>query len=97
MSTEIGMKWSSGPFFPPYAVKPLIAALKDEDRDVRCIAVKTLREIKDHRAVEPLIAALKDEDSYVSYNAAEALREIGDSREVEPLIAAMKGKPAKKS
>jgi HEAT repeat protein len=42
-------------------VEPLIAALKDENSDVRQAAAKALGKIGDPRAVEPLIAALSDE------------------------------------
>ena len=71
------------------AVEPHIAALKDENSDVRQAAAYALGEIKDPRAVEPLIAALKDEDSDVRKAAARALGEIKDPRAVEPLIAAL--------
>jgi len=54
-------------------VEPLIAALKDEDVNVRWPAARALGEIKDPRAVEPLIAALKDEELHVRWAAAEAL------------------------
>jgi HEAT repeat protein len=57
----------------PRAVEPLIAALKDEDVNVRWPAARALGEIKDPRAVEPLIAALKDEELHVRWPAAEAL------------------------
>jgi HEAT repeat protein len=70
------------------AVEPLIAALKDENSDVRQAAAKALGKIGDPRAVEPLIAALSDESSDVRYAAAEALGKIKDPRAVEPLIAA---------
>jgi HEAT repeat protein len=74
-------------------VEPLIAALKDVDRDVRYTAIKTaikaLSQIGDPLAGEPLIAALKDGDRYVRYATAEALGAIGDARVVEPLITSL--------
>ncbi len=70
------------------AVEPLIAALQDEDPQVRWVAASALGEIRDARAVEPLIAALQDEDSDVRKMTARALGEIGDARAVEPLLAA---------
>ena len=72
------------------AVEPLIAALKDDNPDVRAMAAKTLGDIKNPRAVEPLISVLKDEDRDVRKNAVKALRWIKDPRAVEPLIAALK-------
>lgn len=54
------------------AVEPLIAALKNEDPNIRGIAARILGEIKNPLAVEPLIAALKDKHRYVRRNAAEA-------------------------
>ncbi|MBN1888621.1 MAG: HEAT repeat domain-containing protein [Thermoflexales bacterium] len=42
------------------AVEPLIAALKDTDRDVRKSAAKVLGAIGDACAIELLFATLKD-------------------------------------
>ncbi|MFQ5976389.1 MAG: HEAT repeat domain-containing protein, partial [Candidatus Hydrothermarchaeales archaeon] len=74
----------------PRAVEPLIAALKDEDSDIRERVAEVLGKIKNPRAVEPLIAALKDENWYVREQAAWALGEIKNPRAVEPLIAVFK-------
>ena len=74
------------------AVPALVAALKDEDSDVRRHAAWGLGEVKDPRAVEPLIAALKDKDSHVRGAAAWELGMIKDPRAIEPLIAALKDK-----
>ena len=57
----------------PRAVEPLIAALKDTDKDVRQAAAEALGKIGDPRAVEPLIAALKDAEWHVRKAAAKAL------------------------
>ena len=54
----------------------IIAALKDEDGDVRRVAVWALEELKDPRAVEPLISALKDEDMRVRFWTVKALEKI---------------------
>ncbi|MEO0137911.1 MAG: HEAT repeat domain-containing protein [candidate division WOR-3 bacterium] len=59
------------------ALERFIAALKDENSDVRRCAAQALGKIKDNRAVEPLIAALKDEVSDVRRSAEEALKKIG--------------------
>jgi HEAT repeat protein len=61
----------------PRAVEPLIAALGDENLNVRIDAAKALGKIGDPRAVEPLIAALGDENLNVRIDAAEALSKIG--------------------
>lgn len=66
------------------AVEPLIAALKDENRDVRCSAVWALGALKEPRAVEPLITALKDKDEYVRTQAAGILEVIKAPRAAEP-------------
>ena len=58
------------------AVEPLIAALKDENSDVRQAAAKALGKIGDPRAVEPLIDALQDKEWFVRRTAAEALISI---------------------
>ena len=69
------------------AVRPLIAALQDKDKDTvyRGAAARVLGGIGDKRAVEPLIAALQEDIWYV----ADALGEIGDKRAVVPLIAVL--------
>jgi HEAT repeat protein len=74
------------------AVEPLIAALEDENSDVRFFAAVALKEIKDPRAVDPLIGALKDENPVVREYVAGWLGEIKDPRAVEALIAALKDK-----
>ncbi len=74
----------------PRVVEPLIAALKDTDRDVRLSAAVALGKIKDPRAVEPLIVALEDSDVNVRCSAIDALGELRDTRAVEPLIPALK-------
>ena len=58
------------------AVKPLIAALKDESFSVRRAAAEALGKIGDPRAVEPLIDALQDKEWFVRRTAAEALISI---------------------
>jgi HEAT repeat protein len=72
------------------AVEPLIAALKDEDNNVRQAAAGALSQIGDARAVEPLIAALQSRGwGGGGRAAAAALGQIGDARAVGPLIAAL--------
>jgi len=74
------------------AVEPLIAELKDGNKDIRQATAKALGELKDPRAVEPLIVTLKDNDASVRWEVAKALGEFKDSRAVEPIIAALKDK-----
>ncbi len=72
-------------------VKPLIQALKYENRMVRASAAMALGHLGDARAVEPLIQTLKDdEDRMVRTSAAEALGKLNDTRAIEPLIKAFK-------
>jgi HEAT repeat protein len=68
------------------AINPLIAALKDNDRENRKAAAEVLGKIGDARAVNPLINMLKSCDGSDWKIAAEALGEIGDASAVEPLI-----------
>ncbi|MCP4343960.1 MAG: hypothetical protein GY795_00355 [Desulfobacterales bacterium] len=73
----------------PYAVQPLIRALKDKNSYVRRSAVEELGKTGDPCAVQPLIRALKDKDSYVRRSAAEELGKTGDPRALSPLIEAL--------
>lgn len=61
----------------PKAVEPLLAALKDENGDVRWKAVIALGEIGDKRAIDSLSETLEHEESYTVRKAAkEALEKI---------------------
>ena len=75
------------------AVKPLLAALKDNkwswSSRLRETAAEALGKLGDARAVEPLIAALKDKELSVRLAAAGALGELGHAAAVEPLVAAL--------
>lgn len=67
------------------AVEPLIQALEDGDRHIRCGAAMTLGPFahmlsEETRAVEPLIGALRDEDAIVRASAAFALGQSGAPR-----------------
>jgi len=73
----------------PRSVKQLAAALKDQDRSARGVAVVALGESKDPHAIKPLIGELKDGDPYVRALAGSALIEIGPPA-VEPLIGVLK-------
>ncbi|MDK1032447.1 MAG: HEAT repeat domain-containing protein, partial [Planctomycetia bacterium] len=72
------------------ALEPLLAALEDEQPEVRGPAARALGKLRDSRAVELLIAALKDENPSVRQGASEALGRIKDARAVELLIPLLK-------
>lgn len=72
------------------AVRPLIAALREEDMSIRGAAAEALVAIG-APAVEPLIAALKDTDRNARRAAARALGLIGDPRAVGPLVPLLTG------
>jgi CheY-like chemotaxis protein len=71
------------------AVEPLIAILKDKNRDVREAATEALIQIGSP-AVMPLIAALGDRDIDKRAAAAKALGAIGDAAAFRPLIMALR-------
>lgn len=71
------------------AIGPLIAALKDEEGNIRNGAARALGEIGDPEAVEELIQTLKDSNDLVRISSAKALGDIKDSRAIEPLISAL--------
>lgn len=73
-------------------VEHLIAALEDEDPEVRWGVVYLLDDIKDPRAIEGLIAALKDESPEVRRWAVFGLSNRPDRRAVEPLIGVLDDK-----
>ncbi len=72
------------------AAKPLIAALKSKNFEVRWRSAQALGEIGDPHAVESLALLLKDAKDVVREEAAVALGKIGDGRAVEHLRAALK-------
>lgn len=77
------------------AVEPLVAALADQDHDVREAAAEALGKIGDARAVDPVLAVLGDhsQQAKVRMAAARALGAIGDTRAVEPLMVALDHDP----
>jgi len=81
---------SLGQIKDPRAVDSLVAALMDQNANVRENAGGALGEIKDPRAVEPLIAAIKDTKTGCA--AVAALGKIKDTRAINPLMAALKEK-----
>jgi len=71
-------KWAAdalGELGEKQAVAPLIAALDDQETDVKCSAAAALGKLGDPRAVEPLIKSL--EDILVRKSAARVLQRLG--------------------
>jgi HEAT repeat protein len=81
---KIDPDWRSSEYAKA-ALSEAIAAMKDDESDVREGAVWALGELKDPRALEPLLAALRDEVSGVRFHAATALGKIKSQSAVEPL------------
>lgn len=72
----------------PQAVAPLVAALADPEKDVRCAATKALSVIGS-AAVDALATALRDTSWIVRYRAAEAIGDIDDPRANTLLITCL--------
>lgn len=72
--------------FGAAAVEPLIAALGDRDKNVRCGAARALGELRDPRTIEPLIIALRDVDSVVRYHVSQVLQDFQDPRVVAAFL-----------
>jgi HEAT repeat protein len=64
----------------------LIAALKDQNWQVREFAVVSLANMHEAIGIEPLFLALKNDDSYVRQLACWQLGCIGDTRAIGPLV-----------
>lgn len=71
----------------PSVVAHLIAAVEDEDADVRKFAVDVMAGIGDDRTVEVLVAHLEDSDVNVCAAAADALGAVGGTDAVRALCA----------
>ena len=73
------------------ALKPLLEALVDKDKDIRRLATRALGETQDSAAVKPLIQRLKHEDNgWVREGITWALGQIDDDRAIDPLIESLK-------
>ena len=71
-----------------HAVKPMIMALKSNDKYIRLSSISFLGKIGDARAVEPLIELL-DDDEAICNSAVKALIKIGQ-KAIEKLTHALK-------
>lgn len=71
------------------AVKILIAALRDEDAEVRAVAASSLTNYHDESAIPYLETALYDENKDIRANAARTLGFIGSKLSVGPLLRAL--------
>jgi len=69
------------------AIEPLIAALADEDWNVRTWSADALGLLGSPQAVGPLISALSDAERQVRIDATVALGKIGDASAAEALVA----------
>jgi len=81
-----GAAFVLGEIKDPRAIEPLLAALRDEDEEVRAEAGYALAEFGDV-AIEPLLALMREEG--VGEWAAYALARLGSSRVVEEMIRAL--------
>lgn len=78
-----------GEIADPSTVEPLVAALRDENDDLRCQAAGALAKFG-RKVIEPLVTALTDLDPDVRIVAAGILGDIGDGLVVGPLIGALR-------
>ena len=69
--------------------RALLAALKDEDAEVRRSAMASLTRVRSPLALEPMIAALRDSDPGMRAHAAFSLGQLHDQRAVPALTAAL--------
>jgi HEAT repeat protein len=75
------------------AIKPLLAALDDRDRQVREAAAGALGMLGDARAFEPLCALTTDEYYPAAQAAVRALGHLGDTRAVPLLLDTLRDNP----
>ena len=62
----------------PAATELLVKRLKDDDADVRAVAILSLGQRNDPAAVNPLLAILLESGGYEARHAADALARLGD-------------------
>jgi len=72
------------------SIEKLLTLLKNKSCDVRAMAAREFKNIKEVNAVNSLIDTLKDQEHTVRTAVVETLGEIGDRTAVKPLIAAIK-------
>jgi HEAT repeat protein/beta-lactamase regulating signal transducer with metallopeptidase domain len=75
-------------------VRALVAALKDENDEVRQTAMASLMKLRSPLAFDPMVAALRDENPEIREQAAFALGQLRDEKAVPPLTAALKDENA---
>lgn len=74
--------------YDTYGIKPIIAALRDENKDIQNAVIAALVNIG-KPAVEPLIAAMYNEDQHIRRGSIDALGELRDSFAIEDIILAL--------
>ncbi len=72
------------------SLNTLLAAMRDEDPDLRKFIIDVLGELKEHETVPYLIEALNDNNQNVAYAAAEALGKIGGIDAIDALIKVLR-------
>ena len=74
----------------PKAVRALIGALKDRDRQVRVTAAVALGQMQSVEAIPGVIEALKDPDRFMRATAVHSLGLIGQASAVSGIVQALK-------
>lgn len=82
--------WALGEIGDERGVAPLVAALDDEDDEVRKYATRSLIKLN-RAAVMPLVAYLEKAPPRGEAGAVRALGDIGDRRALQPLLARVSG------
>ena len=77
-----------------YSEKPLLEALKDDDKIVRRMSTLALGEIANPDYFDNLVKLFKDPDWNVRFKAVEALGKIGNEKALETLLVCLNDKSA---
>jgi HEAT repeat protein len=72
------------------AAEPLLSMLKDDNINVRRVAVEALGRIASEVSVPALLEALQDDAWWLRWSAAYALGRIGDRQVVPQLLQALR-------
>lgn len=69
--------------------EPLFRLLKDDNANLRIIAIHALGNSDCKSSIETLISMLEDLDKEVRATTVKALKQLGDARAIDPLIASL--------